>query len=211
MLILTEPPLIFENAVSHSINWGSHSLFIYVPGGWVVRFLSLRLIDLFANTTSSPVWMLWGTCTSLPQKKLRRECGSAGWKCLQIKMLLNCLPKRLDDLPSHQQSMRVVTFPHPNRLLILSEFLFLSMWSVKRAISLLSSFAFPPTREAECCGLWHWVISWQEGGARGGGCCRPSLVLPLTDLSSLLPLLLPQERFGKLNQTTPNSKTQIRA
>ena len=46
-----------------------HSLLMCVPDGWVVRFPSLFFVCLLAVATHSPMWMLWGTCMFLTQRR----------------------------------------------------------------------------------------------------------------------------------------------
>ena len=48
---------------------GFHSSLMSVPDGWVERFPSLFFVCLVALATYSPMWMLWGMCVPLTQRR----------------------------------------------------------------------------------------------------------------------------------------------
>ena len=164
---------------------GLHSLLTSVPDGWVVRYPSLFFVCLLAVATYSPMWMLWGTCVLLTQRRSWEEWIEAqGENAFKWKDTTELPPRatRHFGLPPAGFESRLVTSPHPNRLLILSEFLFLSLWPMERAISLLCLFAFPADPggwvSLVCRALRHGSFLGRIWGATGGRAACPSQYSP---------------------------------
>ena len=169
---------------------GFHRLLTCVPDGWLVRFLSL----FFACLLACNVRLLQHTashgcfgepCVLPSQRRSWEECIEVqGENTFKWKDATELPPRvtRGFSLPPAGHECRVVTSPHPNRLLILSKFLFLSMWLVKTAISLLCSFAFPHYWRGWSslvpCGPRHGSFLGRNWGTSEGGAVCPSQYSP---------------------------------
>lgn len=103
--------------------------FMSLMNGWSVSFCCL-----FAVEMCSSVWILWGMCVLLSQRRSWEEnIKVQGGNAFKLKHAASLPSSMAGHLPSHPQCMRVATSPHPNRLLIdpelLPEQLFSYLWN----------------------------------------------------------------------------------